>query len=121
MGLIAIEGMQFYAHHGFYKEEQVIGGQYEVDIYLETDFKAAAEHDKLEETINYEVIYLEVKEVMREKSRLIEHVADRIITKIQERVRDIAWMKVRVAKMNPPLKGNVRRVYVEMEKNFQIK
>jgi hypothetical protein len=27
MGLIAVEGMQFYAHHGYYKEEQMLGGK----------------------------------------------------------------------------------------------
>ena len=34
MGLIGVEGLQFYSHHGYYKEEQVLGGKYVVDIYL---------------------------------------------------------------------------------------
>jgi hypothetical protein len=64
VGQIAIEGMQFYAHHGFYKEEQVIGGQYEVDVYMNTDIEGAATTDRLEMTVNYERVYGIVKEVM---------------------------------------------------------
>jgi dihydroneopterin aldolase len=48
MGLIAVEGMQFYAHHGYHKEEQMLGGKYTVDVYLKTDFNEAAATDKLE-------------------------------------------------------------------------
>ena len=121
MGLIAVEGMQFYAHHGYYKEEQIIGGQYMVDVYLDVDFSAAAAHDNLNETVNYEGVYRIVKDVMLEKSSLIEHVGQRIIEKIHEEIKNISSLKVRVSKMNPPLKGTVRRVFIEIEKDFKNK
>ena len=57
MGVIAIEGLQFYSHHGYHKEEQVLGGKYSVDIYMTSDFDEAAETDKLAKTINYEQVY----------------------------------------------------------------
>ena len=37
MGKIAIEGMQFYAYHGYYKEERHLGGSYMVDVVIESD------------------------------------------------------------------------------------
>lgn len=116
MGEIAIEGMLFYAHHGYYREEQVIGGQYKVDVYMQTDFQQAAMLDKLEMTIDYEKIYTIVKEVMTEKSHLIEHVALRIIEKVTAENLNISSIKVRVSKINPPVKGTVNRVFVELEK-----
>lgn len=115
MGLIAIEGMHFYAHHGFYKEEQVIGGNYQVDVYLTTDFAEAATDDELGKTINYENVYRITKTVMTEKSKLIEHVAYRLIEQVLADFAPVTHIKVRVSKINPPVKGTVDRVFVELE------
>ena len=107
--------MHFYAHHGFYKEEQVIGGQYKVDVYLTTDFGEAATADDLNKTINYEKVYRIVREVMTEKSKLLEHVAHRILEVLLKDYSQVRHIKVRVAKINPPVKGTVDQVYVELE------
>lgn len=115
MGLIAVEGLQFYSHHGYYKEEQVLGGKYIVDIYLKIDFAEAAETDDLKKTINYEEVYQLTKQEMEVHARLIEHVCKRILDKIKQRYPNLQYIKVRVSKHNPPLKGNVERVYVELE------
>lgn len=115
MGLIGVEGLQFYSHHGYYKEEQVLGGKYVVDIYLRTNLSEAAESDQLNKTINYEQIYQITRAEMEAHSKLIEHVCKRILDAVMAAFPDIAWIKVRVSKHNPPLKGNVERVYVELE------
>lgn len=115
MGLIAVEGLQFYSHHGYYKEEQVLGGKYMVDIYLNLDFHEAADTDDLKKTINYEEIYQLTKTEMEVHARLIEHVCKRILDKIKVKYPNLISLKVRVSKYNPPLKGNVERVYVELE------
>ncbi len=118
MGLIAIEGMQFYAHHGYYNEEQVLGGKYTVDVYLKTDFSEAANSDALNQTINYETVYQLTRHEMEIQSKLIEHVCKRILTAIGEKFQQVEYLKVRVNKFQPPLKGNVEKVYVELEKSF---
>lgn len=115
MGLIGVEGLQFYSHHGYYKEEQVLGGKYVVDIYLRTNLSEAAESDQLNKTINYEQIYQITKVEMEAHSKLIEHVCKRILDAVKTTFPEIVWIKVRVSKHNPPLKGNVERVYVELE------
>jgi dihydroneopterin aldolase len=115
MGLIAVEGLQFYSHHGYYKEEQVLGGKYMVDIYMKIDFDEAAATDDLKKTINYEEVYQLTKQEMEVHARLIEHVCKRILDKIKQRYPALQYIKVRVSKHNPPLKGNVERVYVELE------
>ncbi len=115
MGLIGVEGLQFYAHHGYYKEEQVLGGKYTVDIYLKTDISEASATDKLSQTIDYEQIYRLTKAEMEIRSKLIEHVCKRIMDTIKKNFADISYLKVRVSKHNPPLKGHVDRVFVEME------
>ena len=115
MGLIGVEGLQFYSHHGYYKEEQVLGGKYVVDIYLDVDLTEAAATDQLTKTINYEQIYQLTKIEMEAHSKLIEHVCKRILDAIKSQFPNVSYIKVRVSKHNPPLKGNVERVFVELE------
>jgi dihydroneopterin aldolase len=115
MGLIAVEGMQFYSHHGYHKEEHVLGGKFIVDVYLHANLTEAAALDKLDKTINYEDIYKLTKTEMEGRARLIEHVCKRILDAVKARFTDIQHIKVRVSKHNPPLKGNVERVFVELE------
>lgn len=115
MGLIGVEGLQFYSHHGYYKEEQVLGGKYVVDIYMNVDLSEAAATDQLNKTINYEQIYQITKSEMEAHSKLIEHVCKRILDAIKKNFDNINYIKVRVSKHNPPLKGNVERVFVELE------
>ncbi len=115
MGLIAMEGLQFYAHHGYYKEEQVLGGKYTVDIYITVDTTEAAATDDLKKTINYEAVYRIAKTEMEVHSKLIEHVCQRILQHLQQDFKQVKHLKVRVSKHNPPLKGSVERVSVELE------
>jgi dihydroneopterin aldolase len=115
MGLIGVEGLQFYSHHGYHKEEQVLGGKYVVDIYMHVDVTEAAALDQLTKTINYEQIYQITKTEMEAHSKLIEHVCKRILDAIKANFTSITNIKVRVSKHNPPLRGNVERVFVELE------
>lgn len=115
MGMIAVEGMQFYAHHGYYKEEQVLGGRYTVDVYLHTSLNEAAETDQLNKTVNYEEIYRITRQEMEVHAKLIEHVCKRILDGIRKAHPNLHALKVRVSKHSPPLKGNVERVFVELE------
>lgn len=115
MGLIAVEGLQFYSHHGYYKEEQVLGGKYIVDIYMRLNIDEAAETDDLKKTVNYEEIYQLTKAEMEVHAKLIEHVCKRILDRVKAKYPNVKTVKVRVSKHNPPLKGQVDRVYVELE------
>jgi dihydroneopterin aldolase len=115
MGLIGVEGLQFYSHHGYHKEEQVLGGKFVVDIYMHADLSEASSSDQLTKTINYEQIYQITKAEMEAHSKLIEHVCKRILEAIKSNFPNISHIKVRVSKHNPPLRGNVERVFVELE------
>ncbi len=115
MGHITLEGIEFFAYHGFYDEEQKIGNKYALDISIQTDIEAAARHDKLSETINYEVLYAIANEVMREKFRLLEHIAFRIIEKIRNYYPDIQKVTVKVSKFNPPIGGVCEKASIVLE------
>jgi dihydroneopterin aldolase len=115
MGRIAIEGMVFYAHHGYYHDEQKLGNRFAVDVYLDTDFRLAAESDNLPETINYEDVWKVVGETMKERAYLLEHVAYNVFRDISARFKSIQYLKVRITKFNPPIPGEVARTFVELD------
>ena len=65
MALIALEGMRFYAYHGFYNEERKTGGNYVVDVYIETNLPRQAFQDDLFKTVNYETVHFICKVAMK--------------------------------------------------------
>lgn len=119
MDKIILEGLEFYAYHGFYPEEQKIGGMYHVDLEIETDLSKAAETDHLSSTLDYGSIYACVKAEMNENSKLIEHVAGRISNSLFRAFLEISKLKVKVSKINPPLAGKaaLAAVVIEKERN----
>ena len=116
MGTLALEGMQFYAYHGYYEEEQLTGAEYVVDVYLSFDFDKASKSDKINFTINYEEVFEHTKSIMEVPSKLIEHIAEQIIDRLIYHYHSLQKIKVRVHKLNPPLSGSVEKVSVELER-----
>jgi 7,8-dihydroneopterin aldolase/epimerase/oxygenase len=118
MGLIALEGMRFHAYHGFYAEEQTMGNDYIIDVYITANTGLAAATDDLYQTINYETVYDICKIVMREKTKLLETIVERIIVGLKHQFSNIQQVKVRIRKVTPPLGGQVDFAVVEEEDSF---
>ena len=110
MGKIILEGMEFFAYHGCFHEEQIIGTKFIVDVELDTDTSMAEVTDHLEDTVNYQTVYGIVRHEMEQKSQLIEHVCRRILDRIKNAFPGIGSARVSVSKVNPPLGGKVRQV-----------
>ncbi|MBE0638072.1 MAG: dihydroneopterin aldolase [Bacteroidales bacterium] len=110
MAQIALENMEFFAYHGCFSEEQIIGTRFIVDLWIETDTTEAENLDKLSKTINYQEVFLVVKEQMAVKSKLLEHVGRRILNALRNSFPEIVSAKIKVSKMNPPLGGKIGSV-----------
>jgi len=116
MGQVALEGMEFFAYHGYYDEEQKLGNRYSVDLYVKADLHAAAASDELQSTINYVVLYQLVAEEMQLRARLLEHVGHRILDRVLAEFPAVRSAKVRVSKHNPPFGGVCRRSAVTLKR-----
>ena len=114
MGFIRIENMEFYAYHGHFKEEQIVGNQFLVDLEIEADLKQPSQSDDLKDAVNYQRAYELVKQEMDKKSSLLESIARRILERIFEEMDGIEEVRVKVAKMNPPMGGKMDSVSVTM-------
>ncbi len=103
---IELKDMEFFAHHGCFKEEQIIGNKFIVNISVEGDFSKAEKSDDISDALNYQIIYNIVSEQMGITSNLLENVAGRIVDKIVEAF-DIERVELRIDKINPPLGGKL--------------
>ncbi|MEN0049891.1 MAG: dihydroneopterin aldolase [Bacteroidota bacterium] len=117
MAVIALEGIHFHAFHGYYEEENLMGGEFVIDIYVTTaSVQKAAMSDDLDGTVNYETIYFICKAEMKKTSKMIETVAQRILDRLVYQYGDkVQSIKIRLKKLNPPLGGKVACAYVELE------
>ncbi len=112
MGKITLEGLEFFAFHGFYDEEQKIGNKYGVDITVETSFEKAKDDDKLSETIDYTELYRIIREEMNKPSRLLENIGGRIMNAIFDNFPLVTFIEISVYKFNPPIGGICKRAIV---------
>jgi dihydroneopterin aldolase len=116
MGIIHLEEMEFYAFHGHFKEEQIVGNKFLVDLKIETDMETPSKTDELEDAVNYQIAYKIVKQEMKKKSKLLESIAKRIIDSVYDELHGITKITVTIRKMNPPMGGKMRCVSVTLSK-----
>lgn len=115
MGVIALEGLDFFAYHGFFEEEQKIGNRYSLDITIEADLKKASESDNLGDTVDYSVLYQIAATVMQEPSKLLEHIGLKVIAGIRASYPSVDKVIVSVTKFNPPIGGICTRAKITLE------
>ena len=117
MGKIVIEEMEFYAFHGHYQEEQIVGNRFLVDLELVTDLTAPAHSDNLKDAVNYQKAYQIIKnEMRRTKSNLLENIGKRILDALFNEMKGIEQATIRVRKLNPPMGGPIKSVGIEMSR-----
>ena len=115
MSTIRLKNIKIYAFHGCLVEEGKIGSDYLVNLSVKADLSNAAKTDKLADTVDYVHLQKIVKDEMRERSKLLEHVGQRIINTVFKEIKLVSAVKVKVAKVNPPIGGDVEEVSVTME------
>ncbi len=111
---INIEGIKLYAYHGCLEEEARIGGNYIVDVYMNTDFSEAAQTDDLTKTIDYCNVFEIVKSEMAIRSKLIEPVGKRIYDRLRNDFPSISTLRIKLTKLLPPINGDVEKVSIEI-------
>ena len=117
MGKIQVNNIKLYAYHGCLEEEAKIGSWYRVDIEVEGDLSKSSRTDELSDTIDYVHLNAIVKEEMSVRSKLLEEVGQRILDRFFDEISMLEKGTVSVAKINPPIGGNVQEVVVILEQS----
>ncbi|NGY36699.1 dihydroneopterin aldolase [Flavobacterium sp. XN-5] len=115
MGTIKLKNIRTYSYHGCLIEEGKIGSDYSIDLEIKTDLRKSCLSDDLNDTVDYVLLNKIVVEEMEIRSHLLEHVAQRIISRVFNEIPEVSRILLGVSKLNPPIGGDVESVTVELE------
>ncbi|MBV7269128.1 dihydroneopterin aldolase [Winogradskyella luteola] len=114
MGIIKVENIRVFAHHGCLKEETIIGSDYRVDVVVKANLRNSSKSDELSDTVDYVFLNKVVREEMAMPSKLLETVAQRILNRFFNEDKLISKASVSVSKINPPIGGDVEKVTIKL-------
>lgn len=115
MSTIRLKNIRIFTNHGCLIEEEKIGSDYLVNLKVIANLHNAATTDNLKNTVDYVRLHQIVKNEMSVRSKLLEHVGQRIIDRIFREISLVDEAEVTISKLNPPLGGDVEEVSVKMQ------
>jgi len=104
---INLNDAEFFAYHGYYPEEQLLGGRFLVNISVSFTPAGNLAQDEITNTVNYEQLYHIASDEMQHTRKLIETVCQAIADGVKLKFPFIEKLSVGIKKMDPPLKGKV--------------
>ena len=111
---ILLQNLHFHAYHGVAPQEQLVGNDFTINLRLGTDFCQAMESDNVNDTVSYADIFAAVSEEMNIPSKLLEHVAGRIIHRLYHDFPTIQEIDLILLKRNPPMNADIDAAGVEL-------
>lgn len=115
MGIIRLEGMKFRANIGTTEQERAAGNDVEVSVSYECDTDTPGLSDRLEDAVDYSLIYDAVAAEVRKECNLIENAAMRILLRLKKNFPLISNITVRFCKYYPAVAGSLERSVVEVK------
>lgn len=104
---VGLSDLRFYAFHGFYPEEQILGNEFFVDVTLGfTPGKDAPASEDLDQTVNYETVYQIVKSEMAIPRKLLETVCEAMLGRLTSSFPFLDDAAIRIRKTNLPFGGD---------------
>lgn len=124
MALISLENMRFRANHGLYEEERLIGNDFILDVWIDTNiFRAGTEVEhnieKVTNTVNYEIVYEICRFQMEKPQKLLETVVQEIIFNLKRHFPNMLMIQIKLRKANPPLGGQIEYAAITEIKRFE--
>ena len=119
MDKISIRGLEVFANHGVFKEENVLGQKFIVNAELVCDTRSAGKEDNLEKSVNYAEVCNLITKVMRNNTfKLIEAAAENIAEKILLEYDLIREVTITLKKPWAPIMMSVDTVEVSITRKW---
>ncbi len=114
---IRMKNCAFFARHGVFDEEEMLGQRFYVDAVLTVDPGRALEDDSIEGTVDYGVAFQVIEKIITGQRRfLIEALALEVGKALTQRYPQIERAEITVRKPNAPVPGVLD--YVEVTVAF---
>lgn len=111
---ITLQDVRFHAFHGVLPQERSVGGDFLVNLRVGYSLSAAMESDCLEDTISYAALFELVADEMQIPSKLLEHVAGRIVNAVISVYPEVSSIDLEIVKQNPPMGADCAGASVEI-------
>ncbi|MDZ4121688.1 MAG: dihydroneopterin aldolase [Candidatus Cloacimonadaceae bacterium] len=112
---ISLNEMVFYGYHGVHDEERRLGQRFIVTVHLFTDKALDGSIHKLEDTIDYTLVFADIKEIMEtHQFHLLEHCANTISDKLLSDYPLVQKVSVCIQKPSVAIQGSLKSVEVEL-------
>lgn len=112
---IHLDKLQFFAHHGWHDAEQLTGTSFEVSVNVHIKIPRP---EKLDQTLDYCRIYDMIRDKFSRPVKLLEGLADDILTEIGKSEINVKSADISIMKTNPPIAHFIGNVGVSLSKNF---
>lgn len=111
---IELQDVRFHAFHGVMPQEGRVGADFLVSVRVGIAFEKAMKSDDVEDTLNYAELYQLIQREMVIPSKLLEHVAGRIVKAIVKAFPDVTSIDLKLTKLNPPMGADCAGASVEI-------
>ena len=111
---ITLQDVHFHAFHGVMPQEKRVGGDFLLNLRVGYSLSAAMESDRLEDTISYAALFELVAGEMLIPSKLLEHVAGRMVHAIMSAYPAVSSIDLEIVKQNPPMGADCAGASVEI-------
>jgi dihydroneopterin aldolase len=101
--IVELNHLKFYAYHGLYDFEREKGGEYIVDVLI--DSADQTNYLQLNDVVNYEDIYRIINQHMQTPKDFIEEVARLILNDLKLNFSYALLIEVKITKCTPPIPG----------------
>ena len=115
-GKIFVDRLRLHAFHGHFAHERKYGQMFEIDLELVVDLAEAAAGDDLKATVDYGKVTAITRQAFCGAPRtLVEAAALDVAQALLKAFARIEQVRVRVAKVAPPIAEQLKAVGVEIE------
>ena len=108
---IGLNNLSFFAHHGLYEEERILGNQFTVNLQVQYEPDTVpVQH--LDQTIDYTGLFHLVQEAMSTPFPLLETLVTTLGEEVRQRFPQVRFVNIAITKQRPPVEGWIGDVTV---------
>lgn len=113
---IILKNIRLYGFHGVHPMENIVGTPFLVNLNIKS--KTTLPVETLEQTIDYALVYDLLKSEFSNTEKLLEVLAERIITSISTNFPLAAEIDLEILKLNPPIEGFSGELGIRLKKTI---
>lgn len=114
-----MDGLEVFARHGVYESERREGNRFRIDLCLYLVRKRDSDDDSSPAADYEKAVQIAAKVMNGEPKKLVETLAEAIAALLLEEMENVARVRVRLAKLSPPVGADCAAAGIEIVRERQ--